>query len=101
MNARNGHIVASILQVSGSDEVWFDSGSNRYYLAADAMTSNGKSTGYPTPVLGVISARDNSWIENFPTAASAHSLAVDPATGHVLMPIPAYGIAVFSKAPRH
>jgi hypothetical protein len=99
MNARNGRIVASLPQVSGSDEVWFDPASQRYYLGAETMTSNGRSTGYPTPVLGVISARDNSWIENFPTAPSAHSLAVDPTNRHVLVPIPGYGIAVFSEAP--
>jgi hypothetical protein len=100
MNARNGHLVASFRQVSGSDEVWFDPASQRYYLAGETMTSNGRSTGYPTPVLGVIAARDNRWIGNFPTAASAHSLAVDPANRHVLLPIPGYGIAVFSGAPR-
>jgi hypothetical protein len=99
MNAHNGQIVASLRQVSGSDEVWFDPGSERYYLGAETMTSNGKSTGYPTPVLGVISARNNRWIENFPTAASAHSLAVNPSNRHALVPIPGYGIAVFGAAP--
>jgi hypothetical protein len=98
MNARTGRIVASLRQVSGSDEVGFDSASQRYYLGAESMTSNGRSTGYPTPVLGVISASTNRWIANIPTAASAHSLAVDPRNHQVLVPIPHYGLAVFSDA---
>jgi hypothetical protein len=95
LNARNGRVVARINQVSGSDEVWFDPGTRRYYLAAETMTSNGRATGYPTPVLGVISAGDNRWIQSFPTAPAAHSIAVDPANGRVFAPIPSYGIAVF------
>jgi hypothetical protein len=96
LNARNGHVDAKIDQVSGSDEVWFDPGSNRYYLAGETMTSNGRSTGYPTALLGVISASDD-WLGNFPTAPSAHSVAVNPVNSHVLAPIPGYGIAVFAS----
>jgi hypothetical protein len=96
LSTRNGHVAAKIDQVSGSDEVWFDPGSKRYYLAGETMTSNGKSTGYPTPLLGVISASDDRWLGNFPTGPLAHSVAVDPVTSHVFAPIPNYGIAVFA-----
>jgi len=41
MNARSGQIVNNIPQVSGADEVWFDPGTNNYYLAASGMTSSG------------------------------------------------------------
>ena len=34
INAKTGAIVATIPQVGGSDEVWFNPGDNRYYLAA-------------------------------------------------------------------
>ncbi len=100
LSVPSGRIVADVHQVGGSDQVWFDPGSNRYYVAADSMTSNGTATGYPTPVLGVISAPDDRWIENVPTAISAHVVAVDPANGHVFVPIPGYGIAVFRGAPK-
>jgi hypothetical protein len=96
LDARNGHIVATFDQVSGSDEVWFDPRSNRYYLAGETWTSNGRSTGYPTPALGVISASHDRWLGNFPTAPSAHSVAVDPLNSRVFAPIPGYGIAVFA-----
>lgn len=96
MDARSGRIVARFPQVSGSDEVWLDARTQTYYLGSNHMTSNGLQTGYPTPVLGVISARGNQWVENFPTASSAHSVAANPGNGHVFVPIPGYGIAVFA-----
>src|SRR5258708_38961039 len=34
MDARTGEIVASIAQVGGSDEVWFNPGAKPYYLAS-------------------------------------------------------------------
>ncbi len=96
MDARNGRIVARFSQVGGSDEVWYNPASGNYYLAASNMTSNGMSTGYNTPILGVISSQGNRWLENFPTAASAHSVASNPANGQVFVPIPGYGIAVLA-----
>ena len=107
MSARDGRIVGTTGQVGGSDEVWFDPASRTYYLAASSMTSNGDSTGYAAPVLGVIAAGPASsngpasrWLGNFPTAVQAHSVAVNSANGQVFVPIPGYGIAVFA-ASRH
>ena len=74
-------VVATIAQVGGSDEVWFDPGSRRYYLAAVANPHG--------PVLGVVDARRDAWIGNVPSGKSAHSVAVDPRTGHVFVPIAA------------
>lgn len=102
MSARTGHIVRTFGQVGGSDEVWLDPAAGTYYLAASNMTSNGEHSGYPTPVLGAINAgygAGSRWLGNFPTAASAHSVAADSANGHVFVPIPGYGIAVFSTMP--
>jgi len=96
MDARNGRIVASFPQVGGSDEVWYNPSSRNYYLAASNMTSNGMSTGYSSPVLGVISSSGNRWLNNVPTTASAHSVASNPANGQVFVPVPGYGIAVFA-----
>ncbi|HEX3550384.1 MAG TPA: hypothetical protein VHT53_08415 [Candidatus Elarobacter sp.] len=93
MNAATGNIVATITQVGGEDEVAYDPFSNRYYTASRDMTANGtSSTGAPgatfTPVLGVISASTNTWIENLPTGAGSHSVAVDPTNGNVYVPVP-------------
>lgn len=101
VEAANGRIVTRIDQVSGSDEVWFDPIAHRYYAAASAMTSNGKSTGYSSPVVGVIGAGATGWLGSFPTLGDAHSLAADPVNGHVFVPIPGYGIAVLAGKSIH
>ncbi len=100
MDARNGRIVAKFPQVGGSDEVWYNPSTAQYYLAASNMTSNGLSSGYHAPVLGVISSHGNRWVENFPTAVSAHSVASNPMNGQVFAPIPGYGIAVFASGTK-
>lgn len=81
MSAATGRIVASLPQVGGSDEVWSDPQAGRFYLAAVANTGG--------PVLGVIDSRTDRWIGNWPTGPHAHSVAADPATGRVFVPIAA------------
>jgi hypothetical protein len=107
ISARDGHVVSTFHQVGGSDEVWLDPVTRMYYLAADSMTSNGQSSGYATPVLGVIAAGSHGfqgeggrWLGNFPAVAQAHSVAANPVNGQVFVPIPGYGIAVFAAASR-
>jgi DNA-binding beta-propeller fold protein YncE len=76
-------VIATIHEVGGSDEVWYDPRSNHYYLAAVANPSG--------PVLGIVDARRNAWIGNVPTGKSAHSVAADPRSGQVFVPIAAGG----------
>ncbi len=52
MELKTGTVVATIMDVGGSDEVWYNSGDERYYLAASAMPDG--------PVLGVIDAKTRS-----------------------------------------
>lgn len=102
MNAATGGIVATLHQVGGSDEVWYNSGDDRYYVAASSMTSNGTASGAATPVLGVIDAATNQWDANIPTVRSAHSVAVDPANNDAYVPEPSgpdEGIAIFNALP--
>lgn len=81
MDAHTGRIVATIDKVGGSDEVWYDSKSSNYYLAA-AKNPGG-------PVLGVVNAQTNQWIANLPSGPRAHSVAADPKSGRILVPIEA------------
>jgi DNA-binding beta-propeller fold protein YncE len=74
-------VVKVVKDVGGMDEVWYDSSTNRYYTASG---NNGSG-----PVLGVIDAKTNSWIENVPTAVGAHSVAADSKAKVVLVPLPA------------
>jgi hypothetical protein len=80
INIKTGSVDATIPQVGGSDEVWYDPATTHYYLAARRDTdTNGKTT----PVLGTIDARTNLFDGNVPTSTSAHSVAADPVSHHI------------------
>jgi len=87
MDARDGDVVATITQVGGSDEVWYNPGDGRFYLAASGMTSDGTKTGTSAPVLGVIDSEEATWLFNVPTTVGAHSVAVDPSSNHAFVPL--------------
>ncbi|HEV2271882.1 MAG TPA: hypothetical protein VGR92_20710 [Steroidobacteraceae bacterium] len=89
LSAATGRIVATLPQVGGSDEVWSDRRAGRYYLVAVANTGG--------PVLGVVDSVTNRWIGNWPTGPHAHSVAADPATGKVFVPIAAGSAAYCSR----
>ncbi len=97
MNMDTGAIVATITQVGGADEMWYNSGDNRYYEAARDMTATGAPGGAPTPVLGVIDAGTNAWISNAPTAAGSHSVTADPVNNEIFVPETGVGIGVFAN----
>lgn len=82
INALDGTVEATITQVAGSDEVWFNRGDKRYYLAArNNPAANGG------PVLGVIDARTDTFLAAVPTDVSAHSVAADARTNLVYVPL--------------
>lgn len=72
-----------ITNVGGVDETWYNPTDNRYYLAARDMPNG--------PVMGVIDAGSNTWLENVTTGANSHSIAVDPSTNHAFVPLQAGG----------
>jgi hypothetical protein len=84
INVKSGHVVASIPEVGGSDEVWFDPSTKHYYLGA---RSDQNRLGVTTPVLGTIDAGTNTFDGNVATSTSAHSVAADKRSHHVFVPI--------------
>jgi len=84
INIKTGDITAYLPQIGGSDEVWYDRGSGHYYLAA---RSNADSSGKVSPVLGFVDARGNVFDGSVPTSTTAHSVAADPYSHHVFVPI--------------
>jgi hypothetical protein len=95
MDARTGDIDSVIPGVSGSDEVMFNPGDGRYYLAARNQPGG--------PVLGVIDAREQSLVQVVPSlnvagkpftfpAGTAHSVAVNPRNNRVFVPLAANNI---------
>jgi hypothetical protein len=79
IDGTKGTILATITTVGGVDEAWFNSGDQRWYLAARDMPGG--------PVLGVIDATTNTWLQNVPTNSNSHSIAVDPSNNHVFVPM--------------
>jgi hypothetical protein len=81
IDGTSGAILATIYNVGGVDETWYNPGDNRYYLAARDMPTGA--------VMGVIDAGSNLWLENVTTGSNSHSIAVDPSTNHAFVPLQA------------
>lgn len=79
-----GTILAEITNVGGVDETWYNPGDNKYYVAARDMPNG--------PVMGVIDAATNVWLQNVTTNANSHSIAVDSSNNHAFVPLQAGGI---------
>jgi hypothetical protein len=86
VDIRDGHVVKTFTEIGGNDEVWFNFGDNHYYLAARNNPGG--------PVLGVIDADEPTFDETVSTGTStgAHSVAADPVTNTIYVPIPAGGL---------
>ncbi|MGB7602879.1 MAG: hypothetical protein WBM24_21435, partial [Candidatus Sulfotelmatobacter sp.] len=84
IDGTSGAILATVTQVGGVDEVWYNPGDNKYYLAARDMPNG--------PVMGVIDAKTNQWLANVTTNSNSHSIAVDPNTNHAFVPLQTGGI---------
>jgi DNA-binding beta-propeller fold protein YncE len=78
LNALNGHTLNAIPQIQGADEVWYNSGDGRFYAASNTA---------PNPVLGVIDAETNAFLQTSPSGSSAHSVAAFRETNHVFVPV--------------
>lgn len=86
INGSTGQILATIKQVGGVDYGSYNPGDHHYYLGARDYFTNPTAT-TASPVLGVIDADTNQWIENCPTGTDAHSVASNPLNNHVFVPI--------------
>jgi hypothetical protein len=94
MDARTGRIDSNVAGVTGADEVWFNPGDGRYYVAARSNPAG--------PVLGVIDAREQELEQVVPTfntpstfpapRGTAHSVAVNPHNNHAFVPLPANNV---------
>jgi hypothetical protein len=100
---KNGKLLATIAQVSGTDEIWYDPTTNQFYVTGndaigkffEIVSDNG------VPIQRV----------DLPATTSAHSITVDPFNGDVFVPLagtnpngantacPLGCIAVFAAVP--
>ena len=98
---RNGHVIKTLANESGSDEVWFNEGDGHYFLARSSSVGANQLLGVvdaDTPGLGhedekhgdSIKADTDVITANKSIAGrNAHSVAADPNTNQVYVPIPA------------
>jgi hypothetical protein len=77
LNKNYSHIAG----ITGSDEVWFNSGDQRYYTGSSANRVNGTVT----PVLGVIDGT-SVLIETIPQSTGSHSVAADCLRNSIYVP---------------
>ncbi|HUB15152.1 MAG TPA: hypothetical protein VMB34_24600 [Acetobacteraceae bacterium] len=84
IDIRDGSVVKHLTQIGDSDEVWYDRGSNHYYLAARGNENN---TGKVSPVLGFVDGGTNMFDGTVPTSTTAHSVAANLWNRHVFVPI--------------
>jgi hypothetical protein len=83
INGTTGQILKVINDVGFVDQTWYNPGDNNYYTASRDMPTG--------PVLGVINAGSRQWLINVPTNGNAHSVAVDPKSNHIFVPLPSGG----------
>jgi hypothetical protein len=84
IDIETGNVVKNITQIGGNDEVWYDRGSNHYYLAASANEDN---TGETVPELGFVDGGTNMFDGSVATSTTAHSVAASRLNRHVFLPI--------------
>jgi hypothetical protein len=68
----------SVNGVTGSDEVWFNRGDQRYYLGANKAIGGAR--------LGVINAGTKFLIETIPQSSASHSVATDSKRNLIFVP---------------
>jgi hypothetical protein len=77
INKNYSHIAG----ITGSDEVWFNSGDQRYYTGSSANRVNGTVT----PALGVIDGT-SVLVETIPQGSGSHSVAADCIRNRIYVP---------------
>jgi hypothetical protein len=89
MNAVS-QVQTAVNNITGSDEVWYNDGDNRYYTGSNRdCTVPGSPCPSPsqqTAVLGVIDAGTNLLIEKVPQSSNSHSVAADSKRNLIFVP---------------
>ena len=76
---------ASVQGIVGSDEVWFNEGDDRYYLAARNQPKPAGSTLNSGNVLGVVDIT-SVLVETIPQSSGTHSVAADSKRNRIFVP---------------
>jgi DNA-binding beta-propeller fold protein YncE len=74
-------VVKVIHELGGQDEVWYNPTTRQYYTASRDLPSG--------PVLGVINADTDTFVESIATGENAHSVAADSKNNAIFVPLTA------------
>ena len=75
-----------IANITGSDEVWFNEGDNRYYTGSSRDCGLAGGCPHGGAVLGVIDAATNTLIEKIPQSSNSHSVAAEAKHNFIFVP---------------
>jgi hypothetical protein len=82
---------ASVANITGSDEVWFNPGDDRYYLGASKALKPAGSPLGSGAVLGIVN--DSSvLVKTIPQSSNSHSVAADEKRNLIFVPQVAFGV---------
>jgi hypothetical protein len=84
INAKTHH-TATVNDITGSDEVWFNEGDNRYYLGASKAIKPAGSALGSGAVLGVVDGT-SVLVETIPQSSGSHSVAADSKRNLIFVP---------------
>jgi hypothetical protein len=82
INAKT-HNYVDVGNLTGSDEVWYNRGSNRYYTGSNRNPGGA--------VLGVVDGTTNFLVETIPQSPGSHSVAADSRRNEIFVPENATG----------
>lgn len=77
VDALSGNVLATITQVGGGDEVWYNPGDGRFYV-----TGTDNRNGRPR-ALGVIDAQTHTWLQNVDFNASSSNPTAYEGNNHI------------------
>ena len=77
----SGAVTATLPQIGGDDQATYDAGAKVYFLADRYAVGGAK--------LGIVNARNNTFIGNVPIGKGSHSVAADPFNNHAFVAEPA------------
>lgn len=96
MDVTTGNITATINGVGGGDGVVYNPTTNYFYVADYQDQVNGSKTGAPDPKLAIIDAGTGTLVQTITTDnITAQSVAVDPKSNKLVVPIAAKGIVIY------
>jgi hypothetical protein len=82
---------ATVANITGSDEVWFNLGDDRYYLGASKALKPAGSPLGSGAVLGIVN--DSSiLVKTIPQSSNSHSVAADEKRNLIFVPQVAFGV---------